>query len=616
MSIVYLSSEGQNPHNFTNQFAQGIQLGVGAEVSVMGYNGNLRNKQIDATQPPAELVIVEGVNDAFTIYHGDMGEAIDAAKLAYYAPFLVKLEAGIYTPDALAEAIKDTINYYEYIDHFKNAWTCSWDNASRKFTIKCGKIRSPANSGGEWVCYGGQPDGITAAAGQDTLIPFTPVAGTSGIKRGAFLDLQTGFLGDTTQALGATGAASNGYEIGFTTTDTDYSKIQVSMGIVPEKRATRCDRNRQLDNAGDELFGSSRNESLIWNGSKPINGNLDFAMIEPDGFEWVGFFGLGMCVGLDGRVGIIKTNVGVESNNPKAPTNRTITWTATNIGAAGAKKLAMCPRYDDANTYPVMVFLADVGAGYVIIGNEEIGGVGSETNYYSNSVKLHYGVVYDTNYLNATSVNAYVVKSIHSGEGSGAATEVQENIAIGWKPMGANNSIETPIHQLTGLTKLMEQANISDFLGFKPTEVVRTTTALNTPLAPGWVSTEPITTNIELESVNQPLIITSQDLTAKGYLGSGAAGAGAEAAILGVVRTNGKEADYGFSTDCPDNWIHLNNTSPLMLNSLNITLKDESNREGTILEPNFSVWLKFRCNANMPCPPKHALVVGAISNGY
>ena len=50
------------------------------------------------------------------------------------------------------------------------------------------------------------------------------------------------------------------------------------------------------------------------------------------------------------------------------------------------------------------------------------------------------------------------------------------------------------------------------------------------------------------------------------------------------------------------------------LKELKVSLKDEYNREGTILEPNFNVWLKFRCNQTAPCPPKHNLVVGGTYN--
>ena len=611
MSIVYLTSEGQNPHNFTNQFAQGIQLERGAEVSVMGYSGNLRNRQVDGTQPPTEMLVVEGVNDAFAVYHGETADGTDL-KECYYAPFLVKLGGGTYTPAALGSEIEAACNYYEYVDQYKNGWTCTWDAASRKYTIKCGKKRYIANGAGSWCVYSGQEGGITPAAAQDTLIPFTANPGGNAIIRSSFLDLKTGMIGDTTQAVGSTAAGSQGYEINFTTTDTDYTKIQFSMGCVPEERATRCRRNRFVSDDGAERFGSSRDANLVFDGTKPINNQMDFAFGGGDeGLEWVGFFTLGMTIAEDGRVGIIETKCGVDESNPKDPVNRTLTWTATNIGVAGPKKLMMCPRYDAVNNYPVMEFLADVGAGYVSLGVRRIGGINTDTNYYSDSVKQHFGVVFDRGYLDGNNVNAYVVKSIHTGQAAGPAVDGTEPITLAWRPLGAADSLETEIIRESGLAKLMEQANMTDYIGFKTT---LDTTA--TPFSVGWVSTEAITTNLELERINQPLIITSPDLNAKGYMGGGAGGMGAEAGILGVVRINGNEADYGFSNDSKDNWIHLNNTAPITLNSLTIILKDEMNREAITLQPNFNVWLKFRCNAKMPCPPKHDLVVGGTRSYY
>ena len=52
----------------------------------------------------------------------------------------------------------------------------------------------------------------------------------------------------------------------------------------------------------------------------------------------------------------------------------------------------------------------------------------------------------------------------------------------------------------------------------------------------------------------------------------------------------------------------------MVLNSLTIILKDEMNKEGNILSPNFNIWLKFRCDSKMPCPPKHDLVVAGFND--
>ena len=177
MSIVYLSSNEQNPHNFTNQFSQGIQLGRGAEVSVMGYSGNLRNRQIQINTSPTEMIIVEGINDAFTFYHGNIASATSLKEM-YYQPILLKLVPGIYTPLDLSLHIASQLNMYEYVDQYKEGWTCTYASGTQKFTIKCGMLRATANTAGKWVSYNGTSGGITPAATQDTLIPFTAATAT------------------------------------------------------------------------------------------------------------------------------------------------------------------------------------------------------------------------------------------------------------------------------------------------------------------------------------------------------------------------------------------------------------------------------------------------------
>ena len=106
-----------------------------------------------------------------------------------------------------------------------------------------------------------------------------------------------------------------------------------------------------------------------------------------------------------------------------------------------------------------------------------------------------------------------------------------------------------------------------------------------------------------------PLIITSPDLNIKGYVGGGN---GASAQVLGVARINGQVVQYGFSADCPDNWVQLNNEFPITLYKLQIIIKDETNKEADILDPNFNLWVKFRSSSSY-CPPKgHELNVGTF----
>ena len=71
MSLVHLSSVGQQPNTFFNSFPQGIQLSAGAEVSLVGYSGNLNGEANQTTGEAYEIVIQEGQNDTMTFMHGD-----------------------------------------------------------------------------------------------------------------------------------------------------------------------------------------------------------------------------------------------------------------------------------------------------------------------------------------------------------------------------------------------------------------------------------------------------------------------------------------------------------------------------------------------------------------
>ena len=607
MSIIYLSSEGQNPANFSNNFAQGLVLGRQTEVSVMGYSGSLRNRKQDPSLPVNEMIIVTGINDRFIVYHGDIADGTTDAEI-FYQPISCVIEPGTYSPDALATAIEQALNFSEYIDQYRRGWDCTYDPATQKMTITLRSLRAAGNNTGDWCCYAGdQPgNGITPGvpANKDTLIPYA-----AGVKRTSFLDLETGFIGDSTEAQGA--LTDRGYKCEFTTIDTDYSKIQFTMGVVPEQRATRCDRDFTGESPTDETFGASRNNNLIFNLGKTINGKIDFALQSDGDGEPHGFFPYGITIGLDGRIGLVESNVGENGEPPKGSYNTTITWSAVNIGLAGPKRLAICPR-DTGAGIPCYDFLADVGAGYVLVGTKTIGGFGSEKDLYRQTVKLHFGMVFDPEYINATMINAYIMSSLHTGEAPvGGNTNPPDLTTICWRPKGSNDSLATEPQIKSGLTALQETANIQDFIGFKITQTSEAT--MWAAVAPfGMESDESITSAIEVDLQNVPLIITSSDLNARGYIGQGAMGQGAEASILGVVRTNGNENYDEFSHTLQDNWISLNNDYPLILNRLNITLKDASNREATILAPDFNIWLKFRATTTKPCLPKHNIVVGGF----
>ena len=504
----------------------------------------------------------------------------------------------------MAAELEQDLNICEYVDSYKNAWTVAWDAAQQKFTIKCGLVRAGAGSSGSWICYDGHNGGATVNGADTDIVPYVAAGGGNPeVKRAAFIDLETGFIGNTTQALGSTAGASSGYKVEFTTTDTNYEKYQVSIGIIPDDWATRCRRSIGNTWEGDE-YGEGRNADLNFV-NETTDTNKDWAFADDGELETTPFVMVGLTVGLDGRVGIIKSQVSNDYENPKGPANRKIEWTATNLGAAGAKKLCICPRYDGANNYPVYQFLADVGAGYVLLGTMEVGGIDGNYDFYRFSNKHHMGILFKEEYLSATSLNLYKVSCLHTGTSAGNPVDPNEPTTLGWKPLGNNNSLQTDIHSRSGLSALMNKCNTRDYFGFKGSQTGPSATAYTV----GFVSDEAIVSAIELQNMIHPLIITSPDLNIKGYVGGGN---GASAQVLGVARINGQVVQYGFSADCPDNWVQLNNEFPITLYKLQIIIKDETNKEADILDPNFNLWVKFRSSSSY-CPPKgHELNVGTF----
>ena len=112
-----------------------------------------------------------------------------------------------------------------------------------------------------------------------------------------------------------------------------------------------------------------------------------------------------------------------------------------------------------------------------------------------------------------------------------------------------------------------------------------------------------------------PIIVTCPDLGARGYIGM-AGGGGAQSQILGVCNTTGGVlTKYSFSGQNQENWVKLHNPNPITLTRLNIILKDSEGREIQFLEPNFNVWLKFKCDAP-PCKHKEMLSIGNFGVSY
>ncbi len=117
------------------------------------------------------------------------------------------------------------------------------------------------------------------------------------------------------------------------------------------------------------------------------------------------------------------------------------------------------------------------------------------------------------------------------------------------------------------------------------------------------------------DQLTQPLLITSPDLNAKGYVSAGAGG-GAEAPIIGIMRTQTNiglnQQNFGETTN--DSWIKLNNAYAFTINRLQIIIKDFTNKETNILQPTTRLWMKIRCDGREN--EKKVLTTGGFSANY
>ena len=514
MSIIYLSSNEQRPQNFTNNFPAQINLGSNAEISLIGYAGNLKGER--STTEVEQITITRGLNDTFTVYRGDTTIGVND-KEVYYLPYNVTIPPRVYTPDELASTIQLELNYTEYLAQYDGGWTCKYDDVAQpgKMWIQSGKQRGSVNAGApsSWVSYlSGKEQPGTAA--DDTLEPF--VVGEQ--NQPSFVCLAPGYMGDCGLPVASVTAAS-GFEIEFTTVGAGYEQCQFTMGVIPLSSATRLKINQEVDM---EIPGSIVNENdYIWDAGIPIDTNLDFALTTNGVGMNVGAFTLGLTIRIDGQIGIVTTDLTGE--NPKETTS--ITWTATNLGAAGVKKLGVSPRYNTVSNFPVFEYLADVGAGWVSLGTIAMNE--ASCNLYRTTTRMAYGVTVNPDYIDdgatppAQVALDITAKTMHVN-GGGPISAATEDLYIGFTPWNTENPSPTQdqLAQL-GIVKQQDKSNgLGSVLGFL--SIYQSVDKANT-VAIGIVADDKLIDIIQEDELC-PIIVTCPDLGARGYIGMAGGG--------------------------------------------------------------------------------------------
>ena len=590
MSLVHLSSKGQPPNAFYNQFPNGIQLGADAEVCLVGYSGQLNGEYDADTGEVYEIAINAGQNDTMTYQHADLTATGDAKKL-YYAPQTVKINPGIYSPSALAAEMTLQLNVSERVTQYKNQWRCTYPAvAPFKMNITCSSGRpTAAFVGGNFVNYGGGTTGVVDTALTSTLTPNN--GGVTG-NNFSFLDTLPCYLGDTTLAAGSVTPA--GIKMEFTTiAATVAADVGYTLCYVPDKMATKM----TYEAAGEEIypdFGALEN-------TQEADTRNDFAY-GPSGPQQHGYVPHGLCISsTSGEIGIIQAQTGHVTGDPKNPEFWDINWTGININLAapGVKKLAICPRQSTAviNTgYPIIEYLYDNGGGWTQIplangGQQIIDGPRPLPNgkiiTYQYAQNYFGGVLIDPVSANRiTSLPITFEKSADPAYLGG--NDGLQSLELAFKPYDDLQAISELVTQGGMFTEARACNGLGLALGF-PESFISSVT----PGSVGYTGElmGDLITNGEFSS----LLITCPTLPITGFIGGAM---GTTSTLLGVGRVRGNAIEFGFSGEVAENWIQLRNSKPLALYRLKIELKTESNDDYMGLEPNFTCWLKFRSRAS------------------
>ena len=588
MSLVHLSSIGQRPHSFYNQFPNGIQLGTNASVCLVGYSGQLDGEVDPDTGEVFSITINKDQNDTFVVQHADLSAAANLKGLAY-GPQKVIVKPGNYTPLEFEVELQRALNASEWIGQYLGGWTVLYNPVAIvgppaipafTYTIKCDYGRNTGVlNGGSWINYIGGTTGVGGGgAAATTLNPYqTPTE-----HIGSFIDTEPTFIGDCSQAIGTAGATQpNGITMEFTaiagTTGLDAG---YTLCMVARRNATKM-----------KLVNENSNNLEMSSEAVPDPDN-DFAY-GAQGLQAYGYTPHGLTVRDDGQVGIIESITGNIIGNNKSPENWEITWTAVNLnlGVGGDKKLAMSPRWDAVNNYPVIEYLYWNAATWVSLGTREIDGPralpgGKHITYHYDQ---HYygGVV--VNPLTAARTTSRPI-TIRKQIATAGANNNLEPITFAFEPYDDEVS-NTEAVNVGGMFEMARDCNhLGQTCGF-PQQTVFNTATMSTVGISSELSLGKLLTNGDYSS----LLITCPSLPITGYIGGAI---GTTSPLLAVGRVNGNSLQYGFSGETAENWIELRNTRPLTLYRLKIEVKTDTNNDYLGLEPNFAVWIKFKSNTD------------------
>ena len=619
MSIVHLSSVGQNPANFSNEFPMQINLAPNSQVKCLGYSGMMADFTASAGRDIAEFITIrKDINDALVVYHGPVAAGTPVEEEQNRA-FVVKVPPGTYSTmqpagpnPEFAQVLQKAFNDCETTQEFyrggatpNSGWVVTWTGApTNRYNIQLIEGRNRRTQPGFWEQYinngGGKITPPATIAGATTLSPHPSVANNQTVNR-YFVNKREGFNGalwDTTTAL--PGATSFGYTMAFTASaTTTYKDMSITHGIVPVSSLSVWDQysSEATNWAGNATGYGDMAVNIVRNQDKP-NGFVDWAF--PNAiYPWVAF---GMTINPDdGRIGIITSAMSNDDGDGqlKQPLNQDVSWTdyAVHLTAGQQQKLHISPRFDAADKTYDLLFLYDdgTGAGYITVEHLSMGSYSESAATNGIMMELlsaqhvYHVVAYSEEHYTSTSldVNMTTTNKWDNDAGSPFGADPKQPTTIVFQPLSPDVSCPQRLREVAAKLSVEHCGSLGLELGFE--SIFETS---STQTSDGWNGDD-----LSLPFVaTTPLLVTCPSLPIEGYVGSGARG-GASAAILAVEGMRNNMHLSGFSSRQPGEWIDLNNQYNLTLDRLNIKLCDQTNREYVGLAPDFSCWLVFRSPA-------------------
>jgi len=642
MSLIHLNSNGQDPHNFTNVFPQGITLGKHTEVCLVGYSGMLKGDKAGDVRVDDAVFIVDDNHSKMTfqwgrILGGGAGEQ-------QTGPFVVNLLDWIDLQDGqqqmsiaeLGDALEDALELSDpmrcmYSWRVANGGAPGWlySITARKIQQAVPPVFPPVPT---WAIYGPSPGAPYGATPTAVAMPAVgPSLGsairlnpdTTGANQFAYACLTPGFVGDDGTALGAVGTPTTGTLNGWcvrwgATATTTFADMNFFFGLTKSKYLTLCQTQKQSGTYDPLTYNPY--ESDLTSPSPQPNPGVDWCFPKSDKCPAIIF---GLCVrASDGAIGVIQGGENKYMRKGGGPSdaaglnggslNIDYDTPAANVAAGvGDFGLCICPRWNagirafvfeimfdnNAGTGAEVILGSPGGQGWVIgspVFNEQQEALGTPVPDWGNN-QLYWGdgSVHSVCYFphsTASSVPVFVSQWENApSDFTAPIPDVPLNVCYEPAPPASteafiNNIVET---SQTGADQLATQMGFVDTPRYNV--VAMNTTGLVTDQNP---------MNVKTDS-RSPFLICCPDLPIRGYVGAGTGG-GAESQLLGVGRIRNLITGNAFSNEVTRSWLSLGNEYDTRLDRLRIELRDEQHKPYTGLLPDFSCWLQFRCPKKRP----------------